>query len=270
MRTHPHFPSLHSIPPDWEPGENLDPDELQLLPPAEAERLEGILSSLSPESDAILASLAAVTEGLQEKVDPDLALERAGVSPEEYDTVIEEIATRMEEGSDLFATPGETDDPAVLNPDTAREFLELEGQVLLYANDRFDVVPDINTYEDLERASLDTLQPIHRKLYQEENVVEVIEEFIRENPANFSQIQLEQIEAWLNYEVGQFFVVEHLEDGTVFLEPDEPRAYKVTGVYDSYAEALPEETFPVTVTSVVLLPYEGRIVTNGPRLGKIV
>jgi len=49
----------------------------------------------------------------------------------------------------------------------------------------------------------------------------------------------------------------------VFLDPDEPRAYKVTGVYDSYAETLPEEALPVAVTSVVLLPYEGRIVTNG-------
>jgi hypothetical protein len=248
-------------PPDWEPTENLDSDEHLT---EEVERLEEIINSLSAESDAVLASLAAATEGVQDEIDPDAALERAGVSPEEYDTVVEEIITRMEEeGSDLIPRAGDTADPSVLDPETAREFLELEGQLLLYANNRFDVVSGIDTYEEFEQTYIDELRPIHDTLYQEENVVEVIEEFIKENPANFSQSQLEQIEPWINYEEGQFFIVEHLEDGTVFLDPDEPRAYKVAGVYDSYAETLPEESLPVTVTSVVLLPYEGRIVTNG-------
>lgn len=249
-------------PPDWEPPGSLDPNEL--LPSDEAEQLADIINSLSPESDAVLSSLAAATEGVQDEIDPEVAFERAGISPEEYDTVIEEIVGRMEEeGSDLFSQPGDTADPSVLDPEAAREFLELEGQVLLYANDRFDVVPGIDTYEEFERSPIDKIQPIHDTLYRQANVVEVIEDFIRENPADFSQAQLEQIEPWLNYKAGQFFVVEHLEDGTVFLDPDEPRAYKVTGVYGNYAETLPESALPVAVTSVVLLPYEGRIVTNG-------
>ena len=256
------LPEAPLDPPDWGPSGSLDPDEL--LPSAETDRLEEIINSLSPESDAVLASLAAATDDVQGRVDPDVALERAGVSPEEYDTVIEEIITRMdEEGSKLLSSPGDTADPSVLDPKAAREFLELEGQLLLYANNRFDVVPEIDTYEEFERLSTDGIQPIHDTLYQEANAVEVIEEFVRENPANFSQIQLDEIESWLNYEEGQFFVVEHLEDGTVFLDPDEPRAYKVTSVYDSYAEILPEEALPVAMTSVVLLPYDGRIVTNG-------
>jgi hypothetical protein len=48
---------------------------------------------LSPESDAVLASLATATNGLRGEIDPDVALERAGVSPEEYDAVMEEIVT---------------------------------------------------------------------------------------------------------------------------------------------------------------------------------
>jgi hypothetical protein len=249
-------------PPELESAESLDPDEF--LPPAEADRLAEIMSSLSSESDAVLASLAAATNGLRGEIDPDVALERADVSPEEYDAMIEEISTRMEEeGSNLIPSPGDTDDPSVLDPEAAQELLELEGQLLLYANNRFDVVPDIDSYEEFERLSADEIQPIHDTLYREANAVEVIEEFVRENPANFSQSQLERIESWLNYEAGQFFVVEHLEDGSVFLDPDEPQAYKVTGVYNSYVEALPEAALPVAVTSAVLLPYEGRIVTNG-------
>lgn len=249
-------------PPDWDAAESLEPGEL--LPSAEADRLEEIINSLSAESDAVLAALAAEADGIDGRIDPDEALDRAGVSPEEYDAVIEEIAMRMEEeGSDLFAGPGDETNPSVLNPDEAREFLELQGQLLLYANDRFGVVPGMDTYEEFKSVYIDDLRPLHERVYQEDNAVEIIEDFLRENPAGFSQSHLEQIKSWVDYKAGQFFVVDHLEDGSVFLDPDEPRAYKVTGVYDDYAETLPEEMLPVAVTSVVLLPYDGRIVTNG-------
>jgi hypothetical protein len=175
----------------------------------------------------------------------------------------EDVKRMEEEGSALLSSPGDTDDPSVLDPEAAQEFLELKGRLLLYVNDRFGVVPGIDTYEEFQQSYIDDLRPIHDTLYREADVAEVIEEFVRENPADFSQSQLEQIESWLNYKTGQFFVVEHLDDGSVFLDPDEPRAYKVTGVYNSYVESLPEEALPVAVTSVVLLPYEGRIATDG-------
>lgn len=249
-------------PPDWDPAESLEPGEL--LPSAEADRVDEIINSLSPESDAVLASLAAATEGIDGQIDPDSALDRAGVSPEEFDAVIEEIATRLEEGdSDVFAGPGDETNPSVLDPDEAREFLELQGRLLLYANDQFEVVPGMDTYDEFERAYIDDLRPLHERVYHEENAVELIDGFLRENPAAFAKPQRDQIESWVNYEQGRFFVVEHLEDGSIFLDPDEPRAYKVTGIYDDYAETLPEERLPVAVASVVLLPYDGRIVTNG-------
>lgn len=247
---------------DWISEESLAGGDL--LPSAEADRLEEIINSLSAESDAVLASLAAAADGIDGRIDPEEALDRADVSPEEYDAVIEEIATRMEEeGSDLFAGPGDESNPSVLGPDEAMEFLELQGQLLLYANERFGVVPGMDTYEEFKRAYLDDLRPLHERVYQQANAVELIEDFCRENPAGLSQSQLEVVQSWVNYEEGQFFVVEHRDDGTVFLDPDEPRAYNVTGVYDDYAETLSEEMLPVAVTSVVLLPYEGRIVTNG-------
>ncbi len=249
-------------PPDWETAERVEPDDR--LPSADVERLEESINSLSAESDAVLAALAEATAGSDGRIDLDTALDRAGVAPEEYDAVIEEIVTSMEaEDSSVFGGPGDEANPSVLDPDEAREFLELQGQLLLYANDQLGVVPGLDTYEEFKRTDIDELRPLHEKVYLEENAVGIIEDFLRENPADVSPAQLEQIESWVNYEKGQFLVVDHLDDGTVFLDPDAPRAYKVTGVYDDFAETLPEETIPVAVTSVVLLPYAGRIVTNG-------
>lgn len=255
-----------STPPDWNPAEteSLEVGEFLLPAEVEQEQLEEIINSLSPESDAVLSSLAAATEDVNDRIDPSIALDQADVSPEEYDAVIEEILNRLEEeGVDLGSGPGDKTNPSVLNPDEASQFLQLQGQLFLYANNQFGVMPGVDTYEEFQSAYIDDIRPLHERLYQEENAGEIIEDFLRENPADLSQPQLKQVESWKNYKKGQFFAVEHLEDGTVFLEPDEPRAYKVTGVYDDYADTLPEEALPVAMTSVVLLPYNGQIITDG-------
>ena len=253
-------------PSDWEPteAESLSVGEFLLPAEVEQEQLEEIINSLSPESDAVLSALTAATEGVDGRIDPDIALNQADVSPEEYDAVIEEILIRLEEeGIDLVPGPGDKTNPSVLDPDEASQFLQLQGQLLVYANNQFGVMPGVDTYEEFQSAYIDDIRPLHERLYQEENAVEIIEDFVRENPTEFSQPQLSRIKSWENYKKGQFFVVEHLEDGTIFLDPDEPRAYKVTGVYDDYADTLPEEALPVAMTSVVLLPYNGRIITDG-------
>jgi hypothetical protein len=254
----------------------LDPSDLQtsemsgtedLLPPEEKELLDKALDSLSEESDAKLDALGEVMEEFAAGADPEVVLEQSEFSADDLDDVVDEVLEKLEDSdSELASGPGDATDPSVLDPEAAREFLNLQGQLLVYANERFDVVPGIDTYEEFRRAYIDDIRPIHEELYFEEDAVEVIEDFVRDNPADLSDEQLETVESWVDYEAGQFVLVEHLEDGTVFLDPEEPRAYKVTSVYESYAPGLPEEALPVSVMSVVLLPYEGQIVTNGLEL----
>jgi len=254
----------------------LDPSDLEtseisgtgeLLPPEEQELLDEALGSLSEESDATLDALGEVIEAFAAGTDPEIVLEQSEFSADALGDVVDEVLENLEDSdSELVSGPGDATDPSVLDPEAAREFLNLQGQLLVYANERFDVVPGMDTYEEFRQAYIDDIRPIHEQLYFDENAVEVIEEFVRDNPADFSEEQLETVESWLDYEAGQFVLVEHLEDGTVFLDPEEPRAYKVTSVYESYAPELPEEALPASVMSVVLLPYEGRIVTNGLEL----
>jgi hypothetical protein len=254
----------------------LDPSDLQtseisgtedLLPPEEQKLLDETLDSLSEESDAKLDALGEVMEEFAAGADPEVVLDQSEFSADDLDDVVDEVLKKLEDSdSELASGPGDATDPSVLDPEAAREFLNLQGQLLVYANERLDVVPGIDTYEEFRRAYIDDIRPIHEELYFEEDAVEVIEDFVRDNPADLSEEQLETVESWVDYEAGQFVLVEHLEDGTVFLDPEETRAYKLTSVYESYAPGLPEEALPVSVMSVVLLPYEGRIVTNGLEL----
>lgn len=254
----------------------LDPLDLEaskisgtedLLPPEEQQLLDEALDSLSEESDATLDALRDVMDEFAAGTDPEVVLEQSEFSADALNDVVDEVLEKLEgSDSELASGPGDATDPSVLDPEAAREFLNLQGELLVYANDRFDVMPGIDTYEEFQRAFIDDIRPIHEKLYFDENAVGVIEDFIRDNPADLSTEQLETVESWLDYEAGQFVLVEHLEDGTVFLDPEEPRAYKVTSVYESYTPELPEEALPVSVMSVVLLPYDGRIVTNGLEL----
>lgn len=250
---------------DAEGAERAATDDL--LPPEEKDLLDEALDSLADESDATLDALGDAMEEFAAGTDPEVVLEQSEMSADALGDIVDEVLEKLEDSdSELVSGPGDATDPSVLDPDAATEFLNLQGQLLLYANDRFDVVPGIDTYEEFQRAYIDDIRPIHEELYFQENAVEVIEDFLRDNPADLSTAQLETVESWLDYEAGQFVLVDHLEDGTVFLDPEEPRAYKVTSVYESYAPELPEEALPVSVMSVVLLPYEGRIVTNGLEL----
>lgn len=249
-------------PHDGESTGTLEPEDL--LPPEERELLDEALDSLSEESDATLDALGDVLAEFAAGTDPEVVLEESEFSADALDDVVDEVLKKLEgTGSELASAPGDANDPSVLNPDLAKEFLDLQGQLLVYANERFDVVPGLDTYEEFQRAYIDDIRPIHEELYLQNNAVEVIEDFVRDNPADLSEAQLETVESWLDYEAGEFLMVDHLEDGTVFLDPGEPRAYKIKGVYESYAPGLPEEALPVSVMSVVLLPYEGQIVTNG-------
>ena len=150
-----------------------------------------------------------------------------------------------------------------LDTDQAERFLELYGRLLVYVNNRFDVVPEIDSYEGFSTAFLDEIRPIRDRLYHDTDTEAIITEFVTENPAELSESALSQIEEWTAYETGEFAVVEHREGDTVFLDPEQPRAFAVTAVHDPYPEQFPPAELPMPVSDAVLLPFEDTIVSDG-------
>lgn len=243
------------------PLQSTTGDQESDLTPEELAALDEALDSLSHESSEVLATVTDEIMDPATPTDRDAVFDAVDVTPQQYQDAMDELLEHVE-NSDTFA-PGSDQDPAVLDTDQAERFLELYGQLLVYVNDRFDVVPDIDSYEEFISAFMDDIRPIRERLYHESDTEAIITEFVAENPAGLSDSALSQVEEWLAYETGKFAVVEHREEDTVFLNPEEPRAFGVTAVHEPLSERLPAAELPIPVSDVVLLPFEDTIVTDG-------
>jgi len=196
-------------------------------------------------------------EELAELLDPALMQELNQAIEETIDDeMLQEIATEHS---------GMTDDdfPMMLDLESEQRFLDLYAHLLVYVNDRFDVIEDVETVDDISKRDTGELLPLRERLYEEDTAA-VIEAFVEENPANLSADDLDTVADWTDYEYGDFVVVRHLSDYAVLLDWDDPpRAFGVKAVRMSFSDLWPEDRLPVFVSEVALLPFEDRIVTDG-------
>ncbi len=190
------------------------------------------------------------------------AADATGTPLENLETLDEIEAAFEAAGVEKLEVPEPESDPSTLDEEREQQFLELYGRLLVYVNDRFDVIEEIETYEEFERRFTDELVPIRDTLYEEDTEA-IISEFVEENPANLSDTELAHVEEWTDYEHGDFAVVEHREADTVFLDPEEPRAFGVKSLHFPFSEYLPKEELPLPVADVVLLPFDDVIVSDG-------
>ncbi|WIV65886.1 hypothetical protein [Natrialbaceae archaeon AArc-T1-2] len=188
------------------------------------------------------------------------AAEEHGVNVGDLD--VEEVESLLEESgaNEIELDPGTS--PRVLESESADRFLELYGHLLVYVNDRFDVIEGIDSLAALESHFRDELLPLRDTLYREDTAA-LVGAFVEENPAGLDDDDLEQVAAWTDYESGEFAVVEHRDEDAVFLDPEEPRAYAVTAVAIPFTDRWSQDDLPTTVSDAALLPFEGEIVTDG-------
>ena len=92
---------------------------------------------------------------------------------------------------------------------------------------------------------------------------ELIDEFVRDNPANLKADDLEIVGSWKHALPGKFYVFRYLKKYTVFLTSggSPNRAYGVLGLADPLEEVI-GPSLPRLVTTV-LLPFQGRIIYDG-------
>lgn len=101
--------------------------------------------------------------------------------------------------------------------DSEQRFLDLYGYLLVYVNDRFDVIEDIDILDDLKQFYSDDLLPLRNTLYNE-STTDLIEDFVEDNPAELSEADLEQVAAWTDFVAGEFVVVRYRQNDAIFLD----------------------------------------------------
>ena len=139
-------------------------------------------------------------------------------------------------------------------------FFKLWFSLLAYANRHLQVVPGIVEPEDILDEPREQVVKIRDALVKHP---ELLESYIRENPATLPPEELAVVSSWRHWVSGDFFVVRFLKPYAVFLSSKEPgHLYGVISLYDPLEKVLGGGPVPIYVR-VLLLPFRQRIIYDG-------
>ncbi len=148
----------------------------------------------------------------------------------------------------------------LLTPNEAEQFFKLHRELMFFVNQRLKVLPD----EIRDADTFSGLSPEQRLEVRDAFLeqMDLIENFIDENPADFRMDELEIVKSWHELVAAEFFIFRYLKKYTVFLSSEEsPVAYGVLALTQPF-EDLVGPYLPV-MTKTVLLPFKDKIIYDG-------
>jgi hypothetical protein len=146
----------------------------------------------------------------------------------------------------------------ILAPHEAALFFKLMLPLQYFVNERLGVLPKIKSFEKYVEVSMQEKFAVRNALFEN---VELIDDFIDENPQDFPMKELAVISKWKKFVRGDFFIERYRKDFSVFIS-DEEEVYAVRGLTDSLDEYFPKYALPLRINAL-LLPFQEKIVIDG-------
>jgi len=139
-------------------------------------------------------------------------------------------------------------------------FFRLHWELMFFVNQRLKVIPDKIAAPEAFAVLSPQVRIKVRDTFLENR--DLIESFVSENPAHFSEDELDIVRSWRHLVHGKFYVFRELAKYTVFLSTtDSAIAYGVHALSQPFEELI-GPCLPV-LTEVVLLPFRDKIVYDG-------
>ena len=145
--------------------------------------------------------------------------------------------------------------------DEGKQFYDLYAALLSFVNRKLTVSSEtFSNTQEYTSTPPEARVAIRDALFAHR---ELVDEFVRENPAKLSANELEIVASWKNAVVGKFYVFRYLTKHTVFLTSggSPNKAYGVLGLADPLEEVI-GHYLPRLITTV-LLPFQDRIIYDG-------
>ena len=138
-------------------------------------------------------------------------------------------------------------------------FYRLNTPLLFHVNKHIGMIQNISTLDEFKELPLEEKIEVRDALYEN---IELIDSFVKENPAGLSPEDLDIVNSWRDFVKGTFYVFRYLKSHTIFLDSaSPPKAYGVLGITDSIDEIF-NGVAPIMVKTT-LLPFKGRIIYDG-------
>jgi hypothetical protein len=144
-----------------------------------------------------------------------------------------------------------------LSKQDADLYFELMWSLQFFVNRKLGLLPDVPTVSDYQKLSQEEKMEVREALYEKP---ELIDEYVKENPDQFSAEKLEIVSKWKNFVRGEFYIERYLKKYTVFIGGD--TVYGVLGLYEGLEEIIHKSYLPMYVRAV-LLPFKSQIIYDG-------
>jgi len=145
----------------------------------------------------------------------------------------------------------------VLSEDDAKLFYRLMWPLQFFVNQRLKLIPACSTLEEYQSLTAEQKLKVRDALYKN---IQLVDEFVTENPAGFGAEELQIIKGWKRFVAGEFFIERYLAKHAILIK--DQTVYAVLGLFDPLEFNAPRELLPVYVKTV-LLPFKGRVIYDG-------
>ena len=137
-------------------------------------------------------------------------------------------------------------------------FYKLSWSLAFYANQKYKVIKGLDK-PSLKYQNLNKVMELYEQMFKN---VKLIDSFITKNTFNFSHEELMIINSWKNCVKGDFLIVKHLKEYSVFMTMEEDqKMYGVIGLRDEIKNMVPPY-LPIFVKTI-LLPFKSSIIHCG-------
>jgi hypothetical protein len=146
----------------------------------------------------------------------------------------------------------------LLPPYEANLFFRLQKTLLVFFNQQVRVSRELFSLGDFSIPRTEEMLKVRDELIRNPDLVD---SFLRKNPANLSVAELAVVSAWRHHVAGTFYIFRELKKYTVFLSSGDPSvAYGVVALTQPFDELVP---WLPALAETVLLPFKNAIIYDG-------
>ena len=148
----------------------------------------------------------------------------------------------------------------ILTTADADLYFDLMWSLQYYVNQSFEILTDVDTVEDYISRPLEEKSKVRDKLFKN---LDIIDQFIADNPDHHSEASLAIIKSWQKAKIGTFFIERFLKKYSIFIEQETDKVYAVLGLYEPISDIIPKQHLPRMVKTI-LLPFQDKIGDRPP------
>lgn len=146
----------------------------------------------------------------------------------------------------------------ILSQSDAKLFHKLMDSLLFYANKKLNIIKHCSSIEEFHKNEIEKTVQIRKNVFSDNKL---IDEYLKENPNNLSNEEMQILASWKKSLEGEFYLVKYEKELALFLHSKEQKVYGVKGITDSFKEKF--DGYSPIMIKIRLLPFRGNLIYDG-------